>query len=333
MRWQFPLIFYLFFLLPVLFFIFYQAHQIRKKRIQHFGLEVFQKKIFESIHGTKRLLKALLILLGFSFLLLTLASPQTSGKVKVQKKLGSEFFLALDTSLSMLAQDEKPSRFLRAKEEMGHLLDRMEGYKVGLIIFAGTPFVQCPLTVDHSAVRYFIESVNTQSLPVPGTALKKVIQQARKSFGEEKGTQKYLVLFTDGEDLEGEDPVSESREASREGIAIFAIGFGSPSGTVIPLYEKGGLAGYKKDAQGVTVTTRLEESLLMEITQATRSRYFKSTKDEKELEEFLQEVARRGKKEMEEKSEIQYQSRFQIPLFLCFLFLLTEMILSEVRKV
>ena len=189
-----------------------------------------------------------------------------------------------------------------SQKEILALLERLEGYKVGLIVFSGTSFVQCPLTTDYSAIRNFLESLDTQSLPVPGSAFKKVIENARKSFGVEKGTQKYLILFTDGEDLEGEDPVPAAKEASREGITIFCIGFGSPSGSLIPIHEKGILTGYKKDASGTTVVTQLNEKLLSEMAYATRGRYFKSTVDFKEVEDLLGEVARRGKKEITEES-------------------------------
>jgi len=272
-------------------------------------------------------------LFGFLFLVVALASPQTSSPVKVKKRLGSEFFLALDVSLSMLAQDEAPSRLGKAKKELLQFLERVEGYRVGLIIFSGTSFVQCPLTMDHHAIRYFLESVDTQSLPVPGSAFKKVIENARKSFGEEKGTRKYLVLFSDGEDLEGEDPLPEARSASREGIAIFCIGFGSPAGALIPLHEKGVFVGYKKDMNGVTVVTHSNEALLTRIAQETRGRYFKSTADFEELDPLWEEVAKRGRKEVTEESERQYETRFQAPLFLAVLLLLGEMILSETRKV
>ena len=332
MRWQHSLFLYFLFATPVLGFAYFYAGRERKKRIQLFGGEIIREKVSRSVHGVKRRFKNFLLLLSVSLLAITLASPQTSSKVKVRKKLGSEFFVALDLSLNMLAEDEPPNRLLRAKKEILELLERLEGYKVGLIVFAGTSFVQCPLTTDYSAIRNFLESVNTQSLPVPGSAFKKVIENARKSFGAEKGTQKYLILFSDGEDLEGEDPTPAAREASREGIAIFCIGFGSSSGSLIPIHEKGVLTGYKKDANGATVVTQLDEKLLSEMAYATRGRYFKSTVDFKEVEDLLEEVARRGKKEITEESEHQYESRFQIPLLLAVFLLVVDMSLSEVRK-
>ena len=263
MRWQHPFLLYLALLLPFLFLAFFYSEKAKKRRLQLFGGEILQKKLSASLHTPKRWIKFFLILLSVLCLAVALASPQTSSKVKVKKKLGSEFFLALDVSLSMLAEDEPPSRLLKAKKEISEFLERLEGYKTGLIIFSGTSFVQCPLTTDFGAIRNFLESVDTQSLPVPGSAFKKVIENAKKSFGAERGTQKYLILLTDGEDLEGEDPLPAAREASREGITIFCIGFGSPSGSLIPLHEKGVLTGYKKDAGGATVVTRLNEKFLL----------------------------------------------------------------------
>lgn len=332
MKWQHPFLFYLFLMLPVIIFLFCHATTTRKKRIQLFGSTPFQEKVKQSIHFQQRRLKILLVTIGFLLLIITLASPQTSSKIKVKKKLGTEFFLALDTSLSMLAQDETPSRFVNAKGKILHLLERLEGYRVGLVIFSGTSFVQCPLTMDYSAIRYFLESVDTQSLPVPGTDLKKVIENARKSFSEERGIHKHLILFTDGEDLTGDDPTPAAREATREGLTLFGIGFGSSGGAVIPLYENGVLTGYKKDGSGVTVVTSLNERLLTELAHATRGRYYKASHDDTELDSLMEEVVRQGKKEIVEQSESQYESRFQIPLFLALLILAFELSLSEERK-
>ena len=332
MRWQHSLFLYFLFAVPVLTVAYFYAGGERKKRIQLFGGETIQEKVSRSVHKGKRRLKNSLLLLSVSLLVIALASPQTSSNVKIKKKLGSEFFVGLDLSLSMLAEDEPPNRLLRAKKEILALLERLEGYKVGLIVFSGTSFVQCPLTTDYSAIRNFLESLDTQSLPVPGSAFKKVIENARKSFGVERGTQKYLILFTDGEDLEGEDPAPAAREASREGMTIFCIGFGSSSGSLIPIHEKGILTGYKRDANGAMVVTQLNEKFLSEIAYATRGRYFKSTADFREVEDLLVEVARRGKKEVTETSEHQYESRFQFPLFLALFLLVVDMSLSEARK-
>jgi len=305
---------------------------MRKIRLQLFGTEHFQKKVSSSVDHQKRWMKHFLMILSFVFLILALASPQSESRVKVKKKTGSEFFLALDTSLSMLAEDAKPNRFTMAKNELLYLLDRLEGYKVGLIIFAGTSFVQSPLTMDHSAIRFFLESVNTESLPVKGTALKKVIENARKSFETEKGTRKFLILLTDGEDLEGEDPLPEAREASREGMTILALGVGSQAGALIPLREDGALTGYKKDGSGVTVVTRLNDALLAEVAHASQGRYFKMGPDHTAADAALQEIARGGRKKITEDVEHRYESRFQIPLFLALLCLIVELGLSEKRR-
>ncbi|MBI4437285.1 MAG: VWA domain-containing protein [Candidatus Omnitrophica bacterium] len=333
MRWQHPYFLNMLFLLPLLFYLSLYATRAKRRLIEAFGSEEFREKVERSVHPGRRWTRAFLLLFGFLFLVVALASPQTSSPVKIKKKLGSEFFLALDVSLSMLAQDETPSRLAKAKKELLQFLEKLEGYRVGLIIFSGTSFVQCPLTMDHHAIRYFLESVDTQSLPVPGSAFKKAIENARKSFGEEKGTRKYLVLFSDGEDLEGEDPLPVAREASREGIAIFCIGFGSPTGALIPLHEKGVFVGYKKDLNGVTVVTHANEELLTKIAHETRGHYFKSTAGFEELDTLWEEVAKRGRKEVTEASERQYESRFQVPLFLAVLFLVVEMILSETRRI
>ncbi len=330
MHWRHPFVLFLLLLLPVLSYLFLYSAKKKKELIQLFGAESLQKKLWRGVHHGKRGLRAFLLAAGFALLVVALASPETESEVKVKQKVGSEFLIALDVSLSMLAQDESPNRLERAKEEILFLLERLKGYRVGLVLFAGTSFVQCPLTLDHEAIRFFLKSVDTESIPVPGSAFKKLVENAKKNFGDAKGTQKYLILFTDGEDLEGVDPLPAAREASRQGVALFCVGFGSPQGASIPLYEKGNLIGYKKDANETTVVTRLNEDLLGQLAYTARGRYFKSSQNFGEMDQLLGEVTRQGRNEVVDEVKKEYTGRFQIPLFLALLFLTAELAISEI---
>ena len=330
MRWHNLSYLYLLFLFPLLVFLYVQAFKTREELLTRLGARAIQEAVRQAVHLKKRHAKYFLLVGAFFFLVLTVAGPQVATRQKKVQKVGSEVLIALDTSISMLAEDERPSRILKGKEIARSLLERLEGYKVGLLIFAATSFVQCPMTNDRTAVRYFLDLVDTQSLPVQGTVLEKAIELAAKSFGKEGNVQKVLVLMSDGEDQEG-DPLVKVRDARREGIRIFTIGLGYGSGVPIPLREGASLIGYKKDAEGAVVSTRLNESLLSSIAQEGGGRYFHASREGAEIDQIVDLLATSAQKKTEE-VERQYETRFQIPLCLALFALLTEMVLSDQRR-
>ena len=330
MRWHNVFCLYLLFLSPVLVFLYVQAFKSREELLSKFGARAIQEAARQAVHPARRHAKNFLLIAAFFFLVLTVAGPQVATRQKKVQKVGSEVLIALDTSLSMLAEDEHPSRLLKGKEIAHSLLERLEGYKVGLLIFAATSFVQCPLTLDRTAVRYFLDLVDVKSLPVQGSIIEKAIELAAKSFGKEANIQKVLVLMSDGEDHEG-DPLVKVREARRENVRIFTIGLGYASGAAIPLREGGTLVGYKKDAEGAVVSTRFNESLLASIAQEGGGRYFHASRDGSEVDQIVEFLAKSALKKAEE-VERQYETKFQVPLFLALIVLLTEMTLSDQRR-
>ena len=330
MRWHNFLSLYLLLLSPVLVFLYFQAQKIREELVIKLGAKAIQAAVKQAVSPSARHAKSFLLIGSFFFLVLTVAGPQVATRQKKVQKVGSEVLIALDTSLSMLAEDEHPSRIGKGKEIAKAFLERLEGYKVGLLIFAATSFVQCPLTLDRTAVRYFLDIVDTKSLPVQGSVLEKTVELARRSFGPESNVQKTLICITDGEDQEG-DPLGKVREARRENIRIFTIGVGYASGAPIPLREGGALVGYKKDADGMVVSTHLNDSLLTSIAQEGGGRYFHASREGSEVEQIVEVLARSAQKKAEE-VERQYETKFQFPLFLALVMILGEMVLSDRRK-
>lgn len=330
MRWHHGFLLYLLFLFPLLVFVYVQAVKTRQELLSRLGGRAIWEAARQAVRPGKRHAKGILLVAGFFFLVLALAGPQVATHQKKVQKVGAEILLALDTSLSMLAEDERPSRLLKGKEIARAFLERLEGYKVGLLIFAATSFVQCPLTFDHTAVRYFLEHVDAQSLPVQGSVLEKAVELARKSFGIEAHVQKILILITDGEDHEG-DPLVKVREARREGVRIFTIGVGYASGAPIPLREGDTLVGYKQNQEGAVVSTRLNEPLLMTIAKEGGGNYFHASREGSEVDQILEILAKAAQKKAQE-MERHYETKFQFPLFLAFVLLLTEMVLSDQRR-
>ena len=219
---------------------------------------------------------------------------------------------------------------------IGSMLDAVAGDRVALVTFAGSADIACPLTVDHGAVRLFLEAVEVASVPVPGTALADALRRARQALRlDEEGADsrgRAIVLFTDGEDHEGEfeDVVSELASA---GVSVYAIGCGSNRGAPIPMRDaQGELTGYKKDRNGDVVTSRLNEAALEYIALETGGRYYRATAGELELEEVAQVLGALSRGELGAELRTRYEERFQWPLALGLLALMFESILGDRRR-
>jgi len=225
----------------------------------------------------KDLLKTLLKAGTLALLVLALARPQMGSQlVKVQRE-GIDLVIALDVSLSMLAEDMKPSRLERAKQEIVDLIRGLKGDRIGIVAFAGDAVVLCPLTVDYGAARMFAQSADIDLVSLPGSALHKAIDTSVQLFPESQKHDRVIILVTDGESHTG-DPVAAAEKAASMGVRIYTIGIGRAQGELIPLRgTDGAMAGYKKDNAGETVLTRLDEGTLRRIAQVSHGKYLPAT--------------------------------------------------------
>jgi Ca-activated chloride channel family protein len=247
------------------------------------------------------------------------------------KREGVDIVIALDCSHSMLAQDFKPSRLEKAKQEMNGLISRMRGDRVGLVAFAGVAFIQCPLTLDYSAAGMFLDIMDENLIPRPGTAVGDAIRTSIAAFNQKERKYKVLILLTDGED-HGSDPLKAAEEAAAEGIRIYTIGIGSVQGEPVPVKNKRGMVtGYKKDREGSVVVSKLDQTTLQKIALTTGGKYYHATSGEMELEKIYSEISKMEKKELEGKLMTQYEDRYQIFIFLAIVCLTIEFLLSERR--
>jgi len=259
---------------------------------------------------------------------LAAARPQFGTKLAEIKRRGSEVFVAVDTSNSMLAEDISPSRMEKAKRALGFLIRQIEGDRVGIIAFSGDAFLQCPLTLDIDSARLFLDSAQVGMIPVPGTSLGAAILKALKHFPARGRAQKVVVLLTDGEDTGGNDPLAAAALAAKEGVRIYTIGLGTPEGEVIKLRDESGkLTGFKKDDKGETVLSRLDEATLIELARLTKGRYWRSSPGDGEMSELAEEITGMKKDVMEVKKQRVREDRYQIPLFLAFLLLVADFLI------
>jgi len=327
-----PQFLHLFWLMPILAACFWWSFHQRRKALYRFADRSLIDQLIRGVSLTKKVIKVVLILIFFSFAVFALARPQWGTKLETVKRKGIDIVVVLDTSLSMETQDIVPGRLEKAKHEVRALIDGLEGDRVGLVVFAGTAMVNCPLTIDQNALKLFLEIVDTQVIPRPGTNIGEAIQAAIQVFESKDRRHKVILLFTDGENLEG-SPLKAAEEARTAGIVIYAVGVGTPAGEPIPLRdERGNVTGYKKDESGSVVVSRLDEESLQQISGVTGGQYFRATPGEDEVEKIVQAVAQMDKKEFQSKTYLTYVDRFQIPLGIALTVILLETFLSAFKR-
>jgi len=303
-----------------------------RKKLQDFADLPILPKLLDSYDLRIRKLREVLLLAGILLLILAMLGPQWGEKTQQVNQKGTDVIIALDTSFSMEARDMKPSRLAIAKEALASLIDALEGNRVGIIGFSGIPYLFCPLTVDASAAKLFLEQINSSLVPVPGTAIGDAIRLAVKSFPPESLGYRRLVLLTDGED-HNSDPIGAAQEAKKAGVVIDVIGIGSPTGEPIPLYDdSGNLIGYRKNKYGQTVISRLDDKTLKQIAALTGGAYYHATQGLIEVKQVTAEIDQARKKELKSSIQRLYEERYQIPLFFALILLIIQGLLPERKK-
>ncbi len=332
-RFGFQNLLYLLILIPCLIIFFIYSFSQKRKAIKRFGNSDLMKHLTRSVSKKRQIWKTVIMTSAILSLILSLARPQIGTKLRTVSREGQDIMIALDVSLSMLAEDIKPNRLAKAKHEIATFIDNLKGDRVGLIAFAGKPFVQCPLTLDYGAAKMFLDTMEPDIIPVPGTAIAGAIEKAIESFDQKERKHKVLILITDGEDHVGK-PVETAKIASKEGIVIYCVGIGSLQGVPIPVYDsRGNRTGYKKDRNGKVVMTKLDELTLEKIALETGGKYYRATPGEVELSKIYDEIFKMEKKKLRSKQYAQFEDRFQILLGFSIFLLILEYLIPERRRI
>ncbi|MBN1755302.1 VWA domain-containing protein [bacterium] len=318
--------------IPLLILSFWILEKKRKKALDLFGNWELVARLMPRISYSQRHWKMALLVLCYAFLILALARPQIGTKLETVKREGIDLVIALDVSESMLAEDVKPNRLAKAKYEVSSIINKLEGDRIGIVIFAGDAFLLCPLTIDYGAALMLLDAVDTKMMEEQGTAIGKALEVSQKAFVEKERKHKVLLMITDGEDHETQ-PVEQAEALSREGIKIFTVGIGSPKGVPIPLYDQyNNQRGFKKNRQGEVVTTRLDEITLEKIALMSDGKYYRATPGQAELEAIYDEIAAMEKKEFAQKKFTQFEDRYQYFLAFAVILLLIETALPERKR-
>jgi Ca-activated chloride channel family protein len=315
----------------VLFYTY--SFKSKKKALALFAHNEVLSKLLVWVSFPRQYLKAGLLCACVFLIVLTLIEPKWGYKWQEVKRKGIDIIIMLDVSRSMLAQDVKPNRLERAKMEISDLIDNIHGDRVGLLVFAGTSFMQCPLTLDYAAYKLFLNQVDTNSISRGGTNISDAIRRAQASFMEGENRYKAIMLITDGEDLEN-DPMDAAKEAQKNGIKIFTVGIGSQEGVPIPVFDEQGNKSYVRDKQGNMVLTKLDEQTLQKIALQTGGAYMRATGAggiglQKLYDEKISDMEKR---DLQSTMQKRYENRYQIPLLCAIILVILEFFVSEKRK-
>lgn len=331
MTFAFPNLIWLLALAPLLIWFFVKAWRRRQELIARFIPNRLVNDLTVGVSKRRQKSKMALSVIAVILIVLALARPQWGYEWDEATQKGLDILVAIDASRSMLATDVRPNRLERAKLAALDLMAMAQTDRIGLIAFAGTSFLQCPLTLDDNAFRQSVRALNPDIMPQGGTALADTISVALDAFAEEKDNHKILVLFTDGEDHQ-EYVLEMGEEAAQEELRIFTIGVGSPNGDLIPLGEENGQPVYLKDRQGKVVKSKLNEALLQQLAGMARGFYLNLNAPGAIETLYAQGLAPLPKGEINSRLVRRYFERFYWPLLVAIVLLLIEMFLPDHRR-
>lgn len=318
---------YLILLLIVpLLFVFYAVYlAARRRRIAKIGDPALVGRLMPTASTAKGWLKVTLLAAAWFFFVLGLARPQMGARLKEHQSQGAEIMIALDVSNSMLAEDYSPNRLERSKLAISRIVDKLAGDRIGLVVFAGQAFVQLPITADYVSAKIFLSSINTESVPIQGTALADALTSSARSFSTQSSRSRAIILITDGEDHEG-DVQAAAEAIAAEGIRLYCIGVGSPQGKPIP--KDGELM---KDSNGEIVVTRLDEAVLQEIAGIGQGKYVRAGNSEFGLNPIIDDIRALDKEQFQSLVFEDFNEQYMYLFGIALLFLVLEMMVSDNR--
>lgn len=337
-HFQHPHILWLLILIPLFVGLWIWLLRRNRNRLEQFADRSMFGRLIPDASSWRPSLKFGLILGAMAFLILALANPQEGSKMVKGERLGSDVAICLDVSNSMMAEDIQPNRLDRAKRTVTTLLSALGSDRISLVVFAGSSYVQMPLTNDYSAVKLFLDQIDCSLIEAQGTAIGDAIEKAMESFGygdEDrtwvKNQGRAIIVISDGENFE-DDAAAAARKAASEGVRVCTIGMGLTEGTPIPEYRGGQRVGYKRDNQGATVTTHLDEATLTDIAQSGKGVYVRANNINTGVQEIVKLIENLEKENYGESMFSEYESRYQYPLAAAMLCLIAELLIFERRN-
>lgn len=308
MRFHSEAYLYLLIALPLLLGLFIGLARYRRQVSRKIGNPDTVWRLFGRVHKANANLAMIVFLTGLAFIIAAMSRPQYPGGVEKIEARGGNIVIALDISLSMLAQDFQPNRLEKAKREIIDLVEKLKAQSVGLVVFAGEAFVQCPPTVDYSAFRMFLDVATVGMISDTGTDLADAINVSTILLDDGSVVDKAIIIFTDGETFEGNAERAAS-DAADKGIRVYAIGVGSASGRPIP--DPRNIGSLKKNDEGEIIVSRLNEEVLATAVEKGNGKFYRATPGESELEELYADIKGLKGQEKETKYRTIYSEKYR----------------------
>ncbi|HYG52854.1 MAG TPA: VWA domain-containing protein [Flavobacteriales bacterium] len=322
---------YLWFLIAVpVFAVFWVVNTWQKNQvIQRFATVEKLGKLGAGFSMLQRYLQYFAIRNAIFLLVVGLCNPQYGTGKQEAKRSGIDLMIALDVSNSMLAEDMGPNgnRLTYAKRAIERLLGQLKGDRIGLVVFAGDAFIQIPITTDYPAAKLFLSAVSTDMISAQGTHIGRAVDKCVESFDMKAKTRKAIIVISDGEDHETE-AVQAVQNAANSKINVYTIGVGSSQGSPIPNYVNGRKEGVKRDAEGNTVITRLNQEMLKQLAAAGNGVYVKTTRSNFGLDALFKEINKLEKNTIDTIAYTDYDDQYFYFIWAAFIFLLFEFLIG-----
>ncbi len=308
----------------------YDARQ--RAALARFVAAHLRSELTQSISVARRSAQRGLLLAAVVLLCTALAGPQWGYRWVEISRRGNEIVFAIDTSRSMSTPDIKPNRLARAKLAIDDFANQLDGDAVGIVAFAGSAFLVCPITLDYGAFHESLSAIDTNTIPRGGTNIGSAIREAQAALRRRPGSDRILILVTDGEDLEGSALVAAQTAKQQDGLTIFTVGVGTAGGDLIPVPpEQGG--GFVKDETGEFVKSRLDAPALKAIAAATGGFYVPHGTQGEGLETIYKTVlGPMAKHDLASRQQKVYTERYQWPLAVSLGSLLGSLIIGTRRR-
>lgn len=275
--------------------------------------------------------KNILILICFFLLIIALARPEYGVKTTVVSKKAATIVLVMDVSKSMLAQDLKPNRLEKSKSALSNLIAGFKGNKIGIVVFAGTAFWQCPITIDVFAANNFLRAISVDIMPLGGTKIAKALDLALNETADVPEGAKAIILVTDGEDDDSGLSILVEK-AKKYKTKIYTVGIGNNEGTTIPISDENGNIVNLSDSKGETVITKLDEDTLQYLANETGGQYINLAEDNNGIFKILQIANALDKVKDEASKETRRDEQYQIFLFITLILFLFVVYLPVYKR-
>ena len=314
-------------LVPVLLFMGLLAW--KRKTRQKIGEPALVNELVKNYSPLRFTLRFILFAVALGSVIIAAANLQSQGKAETVSRKGVDVMIALDVSNSMLAEDIKPNRLERAKQLITTLLDKMDNDRIGLVLFAGRAYMQMPLTTDHSAAKMYVQTAGPDAVPTQGTVIADALKISNSGFNSKERKFKAVILISDGEDHDPE-ALKTAQLLAQNGAMVNTVGIGSPDG--VPIIDHNTNQA-RKDAQGNTIITKLNETELQTLSQATNGIYVHLDDVDDAASKLMEQLATIQQKATGDKSFVNYKSFFQWFLAFALLLLLVESLIPERKKI